>query len=66
VTDHKVDDARRLAGEIGMEHPAAEVLAQLPAAAATASRHRAALQGVELTPADEPALVFRAAEGREP
>ena len=64
MTDHKVDDARRLAAEIGMDNPAPEVLAQLPAAAATASKHRAALRHVALTPADEPALVFRATEER--
>ena len=66
MSDHKVDDPRHLAAEIGMDNPAPEVLAQLPAAAATARKHRAALQNVALTPADEPALVFSLREGLEP
>jgi len=66
VTHPELDDARRLAAEIGMDNLAPEVLEQLPAAAATAGKHRAALQAVVLTPADEPALVFSLQEARKP
>ncbi len=58
MTDKSVNDARRLAAEIGMEHPAPEVLEQLPLAAATARKHSSALKAFELAPQDEPAVVF--------
>jgi hypothetical protein len=65
VTDQNVDDARRLAAEIGLENPAPEVLEQLPLAAATAAKHRAALKAYSLSLADEPAVVFSVEEARE-
>ena len=65
MTDQKVDDARRLAAEIGLENPAPEVLEQLPLAAATAAKHRAALKEFVLSLADEPAMVFGVEEGRD-
>jgi len=57
-----VDDPRRLAAEIGLENPAPEVLEQLPLAAATAAKHRAALKQFTVSLADEPAVVFSVEE----
>jgi len=65
VTDQKVDDARRLAAEIGLENPAPEVLEQLPLAAATAAKHRAALKEFVLSLSDEPAIVFSVEEASD-
>lgn len=64
MTDQIVDDARRLAAEIGLGNPAPEVLEQLPLAAATAAKHRLALKAFALSLTDEPALVFGAEEAR--
>ena len=64
MTDQKVDDARRLAAEIGLEYPAREVLEELPRAAATAAKHRAALKAFALSLADEPAIAFSVEEAR--
>lgn len=66
MTDQKMDDARRLAAEIGLEDPAPEVLEQLPLAAATAAKHRAALKEFALSLADEPAIVFGVEQAHEP
>lgn len=65
MTDQIVDDPRRLAAEIGLENPAPEVLEQLPLAAATAGRHRAALTAFTLSLADEPAVAFTVEEARD-
>ena len=64
MADQIVDDARRLAAEIGLENPAPEVLEQLPPAAATAAKHRLALKAFALSLADEPAIVFSVQEAR--
>jgi len=65
VTDQEMDDARRLAAEIGLENPAPEVLEQLLIAAATAAKHRAALKAFVLSLADEPAIVFSVEEASD-
>jgi len=65
VTDQEMDVARRLAAEIGLENPAPEVLEQLPFAAATAARHRAALKAFVLSLEDEPAMVFSVGEASD-
>lgn len=62
MNDQKVDDARQLAAEIGLEDPSTEMLEQLPLAAATAAKHRAALKAFALSLADEPAIVFSVEE----
>jgi hypothetical protein len=59
-----VDDPRRLAAEIGLEHPAPDVLEQLPLAAATARKHQSALKAFPLSHEDEPAVVFTLEEAR--
>jgi hypothetical protein len=58
VKGQKGDDPRRLAAEIGLEHPSPEVLKQLPLAAATAHKHQSALKAFALSREDEPAVVF--------
>jgi len=65
VTDQEMDDARRLAAEIGLENPAPEVLEQLLIAAETAAKHRAALKAFVLSLADEPAIVFSVEEASD-
>lgn len=65
MTDQKMDDPRRLAAEIGLENPAPEVLEHLPLAAATAAKHRAALNAFDLSLADEPAIVFSVEEASD-
>jgi len=49
---------QQLADDIGLVNPPPEVLEQLPFATATASKHKLALMKFQLTPADEPAVVF--------
>lgn len=61
MMDKSAPDPRQLAAELGMENAAPDVLDQLPLAAATARKHKSALQGFSLTPADEPAVVFHVA-----
>jgi hypothetical protein len=62
VTDKSADELRRLAADIGFENAAPDVLDQLPLAAATARRHKSALQAFALAPGDEPAVVFIAGQ----
>lgn len=64
VAEDSVNDARRLAAEIGLQDPAPAVLEQLPLAAATARRHGSALKAIDLAPHDEPAVVFALPEAR--
>ncbi len=66
MTDKSSTDPRQLAAELGLENPVKEVLDQLPLAAATARKHKSALQAFALKPADEPAVVFSAAPLRQP
>lgn len=65
MTDKSADELRRLAAEIGFENAAPDVLDQLPLAAATARRHKSALQAFALAPQDEPAVIFIAGQGGE-
>jgi hypothetical protein len=58
-----LDDIRRMAQDIGLTRLADEHLQQLLRATRTAQARRAALPAAELTPADEPAHVFRADAG---
>lgn len=64
MNGQKVDDPRRLAAEIGLEHPTPDVLKQLPLAAATAHKHQSALKAFVLSREDEPAVVFTVEEVR--
>lgn len=57
-------DPRQLAAELGMENPTPDVLDELQLAAATACKHKSALQGFALAPADEPAVVFNVVPSR--
>lgn len=59
-----LDDARRMAAEIGLTRLTEEHLQQLLRALRTASARKAALHTADLTPADEPATVFRLGAGR--
>ncbi|MBI4195817.1 MAG: hypothetical protein HY526_12150 [Betaproteobacteria bacterium] len=54
-----LDEARRMAAEVGMTRFTDEHLQQLTRAMKTARARRAALPVAEITPADEPAHVFR-------
>ncbi len=56
-----LDEVRRMAAEIGMTRLTDEHLEQLVRATKTARARRAALPIAEITPADEPAHVFRLA-----
>ena len=58
-----VDEARRMAAEIGMQSLTDGQLHELLRATQAARARRAALPLAELGPADEPAHVFRLAEG---
>ncbi len=60
MTNKPASESHRLAAEIGLENPTPAVLEQLPLAAATARKHKSALQTFALVPADEPAVVFSA------
>ena len=58
-----VDEARKMAAEIGMQSLTDGQLHELLRATQAARARRAALPLAELGPADEPAHVFRLAEG---
>jgi len=58
-----LDEVRRMAAEIGMTRLTGEHLEQLLRATRVARARRAALAVASLTPADEPAHVFRPAGG---
>ena len=64
--DLTLDQIRRMAAEIGMNRLTDEHLQQLLHATRTARARRASLPVAGLTPADEPAHVFRldGADGR--
>jgi hypothetical protein len=59
-----LDDIRGMAADIGLTRLADEHLQQLLRATRTARERRAALPIGTLTPADEPAHVFRLEEGK--
>jgi hypothetical protein len=54
-----LDDVRNMAADIGMERLTGEHLEQLLRATNAARARRATLRGADLTPADEPANIFR-------
>jgi len=56
--DLTLDEARKLAAEIGLNRLTDEHLQQLSRAAGAARARRASLSLANLTPADEPAHVF--------
>jgi len=55
----EIEEARRLAGQLGLHKLTEADLAKLLNAARIANTRRNALDFSGLTPADEPALVFR-------
>lgn len=57
--DLTLDDVRAMAAEIGMTRLTGEHLQQLLRATQAARARRATLRSADLTPADEPAHVFR-------
>jgi hypothetical protein len=58
-------DVRKMAAEIGMTRLTDEHLQQLLRATRAAQARRAALPAASLSPADEPAHVFRFAAGED-
>ena len=60
------DEIRRMAGAIGLDRLTEEHMQQLTRAANVAHARRRALLSATLTPADEPAHVFRLVEGGKP
>lgn len=62
--DITLEEIRRLAADAGLTRLTDEHLQQLLRATKTARQRRAALPTADLTPADEPAHVFRA-DGHE-
>ena len=54
-----LEDVRRMAADVGLTRLSDEHLQELLRATKTAQARRAAMPKVDLTPADEPAHVFR-------
>ena len=54
-----LEDVRRMAADVGLTRLAEQHLQELLRATRTAQARRAAMPRTELTPADEPAHVFR-------
>jgi hypothetical protein len=61
-----LDEIRRMAAEIGMTRLTDEHLQQLLQATRAARARRATLSSANLTPADEPAHVFRLEDHQSP
>ena len=57
--DITLDDVRRMAADAGLTRLTDEHLRELLRASRLAQKRRAAMPSAELTPADEPAHVFR-------
>jgi hypothetical protein len=57
-----IDDVRTMAADIGMTHLTDEHLEQLLRATKLAQARRSVITSAKLTPADEPAHVFRLGE----